>query len=484
MKERKTKKKRLICLGLSALLSLGYFLPVGVKAEASEGNIEAGVQEGSKLLAAEETVIEISDGYHSQTVTPNPYGSTTQTVYVHPKTKQVTISVTKAAAEGEEISYSYEPQLSMTEDVLYTAVDKITTSVAWDKEYEAGSAEGGTASQEQRELSGSTLLCLKRLQKPKVSLSVSAGAKSGYVPNSKNKVYIQARVRSDVESAVTIAVYNASDKEVYRKKFAASPNKLYEIAWNAKPSKGNQAGLSASAFVPKGSYKIVVEASAAAGGNTVTASKSKTFKVAGSGSVPTYGNDQKNMVPILTGDLETDYMAELILSKIIKDTMTNEQKIKAVYTWVVKNVKHDENRWDTEKFPVVYEKDVLSLPARAYLKECRQNAAEGKILYSNSYYTQSAADVLKRRVGVCSTISQTLQVLLNHLGFESSVVHGMYKNRNGSTLDHYWNNVKLNGKEYWLDVDVELSNWRGGSVNYYWYLKGDKEWKTNHIWYE
>ncbi len=465
-RKKETRKKGMLWLGLFAWLGFALLLPTNVRAE------EVGGTEG-------ETRIEISDGYDSQTIAPNAYGNTTQTVYVHPKTKQVTISVIKSAAEGEEISYCYEPKIAMTEDVLYAAVDKIITS-----SFSGEDSGTRTVKEAERSLSTSTLLCIKRLQKPAVSLSVSAGAKSGYVPNSKNKVYIQASVRSDLESTVTISVYNASEKEVYRKKFAASGNKLYEVAWNAKPSKGNKAGLSTSAFVPKGSYKIVVEASVQAGDNTVTASKSKTLKVVGSGSVPTYGNDQKNMVPILTGDLETDYMAELILKKIIKDNMTNEQKVKAVYTWVVKNVKHNENRWDTEKFPVVYEKDVLSLPARAYLEECRQKAAEGKLLYSSSYYTQSATDVLKRRVGVCSTISQTLQVLLNHLGFESSVVHGMYKNRNGSTLDHYWNNVTLNGKEYWLDVDVELSNWKGGAVNYYWYLKGDKEWKTNHIWYE
>lgn len=67
-RKKETRKKGMLWLGLFAWLGFALLLPTNVRAE------EVGGTEG-------ETRIEISDGYDSQTIAPNAYGNTTQTVF-------------------------------------------------------------------------------------------------------------------------------------------------------------------------------------------------------------------------------------------------------------------------------------------------------------------------------------------------------------------------------------------------------------------
>jgi len=66
--------------------------------------------------------------------------------------------------------------------------------------------------------------------------------------------------------------------------------------------------------------------------------------------------------------------------------------------------------------------------------------------------------MLQYRYGVCGDFSELFKLLTNQLGFECSIVGGIYKNNNGIRSEHVWNKLKLGDKYYWMDVDG--INWR------------------------
>ncbi len=207
-------------------------------------------------------------------------------------------------------------------------------------------------------------------------------------------------------------------------------------------------------------------------------------------------------IPILTGNADVDYAAEVICKKVIKKGMSQQQKVKALYNWVVNNCDHDK---DYASHKLVYKYSKNKKKAKAYAKKMWEKIYTGKaectfdgvdyFELQDSYYNATmpygdmdgygqfyrAYDCFQTHKGGCSYITRLFKVLVNHVGIECTLIDGAYINRDGSQMYHYWCYIRTNKKYAWYDVDVATSN---PGYRYHWYKRNTKFWKTCHAWDE
>lgn len=149
-------------------------------------------------------------------------------------------------------------------------------------------------------------------------------------------------------------------------------------------------------------------------------------------------DEQKSLSPFpkkAQEEAEIKKYKEKIIEEIIKDGMTDLEKIRAVHDYLVKNISYD----------LGVERDVYTI------------FTEGK--------------------GVCSGYAEAFKMLLDTLGIECILVFGIAEDEY-----HEWNAVKLNGEWYHIDVTwddplvkndlgVATSDYKDGSnISYEYFL--------------
>ncbi len=165
-----------------------------------------------------------------------------------------------------------------------------------------------------------------------------------------------------------------------------------------------------------------------------------------------------------TSGLEiTDMIIDEILAGIIKPDMTDEQKWKAVYDYLIYHYQHNKSYVTTPKFSEL----------REYV--------HGEMLYKS--YSGNALTLLYTGEGVCDDFAALYTCMMWRLGYDSEVVNGNYVNRDGSQSPHSWSAVTLNGTKYYFDPDVETKLYmKGIKPSYFLFKQTEAECKTNHIW--
>ena len=101
-----------------------------------------------------------------------------------------------------------------------------------------------------------------------------------------------------------------------------------------------------------------------------------------------------------------------IINQNITSSMTQEEKIRAIHDWIVKNTKYDTN-----------------------------------------YKQHNAHETLNDHLAVCSGYADLFNAFMDLLEIPCKVIEGTSTNNSGQTGDHAWNAVKLNDG-YWYYVDV------------------------------
>ena len=144
----------------------------------------------------------------------------------------------------------------------------------------------------------------------------------------------------------------------------------------------------------------------------------------------------------LTGSSKYDKKIKTIAAKIVKDNMTDVQKVKAVHDYIIKNTAYDQEFW----------------------------------LHGDAPFT--AEGLLKNKSAVCEGYAKTFQAFMYEIGIPCKMVVG-YADPN---LDHAWNMVKVDGKWYQIDVtwDDPLPD-KKGRVSYNYFLLTDQEMAKDHV---
>lgn len=259
--------------------------------------------------------------------------------------------------------------------------------------------------------------------------------------------------------------------------------KLLSYMWDGKADKNNEAGLKAGAYVPDGKYTIEITHffSNDKKNPFYTTSATKTFTVSRSAPGGAKGLKAAKKIKFYTGNATCDYLVEDMLKKAgVKANMSDDKKVKKIYTYMVKNFKHTDN-YDSIKLK--YNLKKLKPKIKAYGKKIQKMLDSHQVMHNyitNDVMLSFLQDCLARRGGVCTENALMFKLMCQHEGIQCYLCDGYYINRDGSKKGHSWNKVIINGKAYYYDVDVEIQNYKKGQKSFYWYKKTYKQSTTNH----
>lgn len=205
--------------------------------------------------------------------------------------------------------------------------------------------------------------------------------------------------------------------------------------------------------------------------------------------------------PIYFGNTAIDWMAEETLKLIPLEKKSLEEKVAAVYDWMITNCKR--NDWDGTYY---FDPNVVAVQAKAMLEPYEAKLAAGEIVLrqdigviapdnilnfvslhdSNMYINISAANMFLTRCGNCSDFSSMLIVLLGHLGVDCRAVSGEFINLNGTRVAHTWNYALINGEYKWVDIRIDHSLYNiynnGQIPHQYLMISDTNTWEKDHSW--
>jgi len=212
--------------------------------------------------------------------------------------------------------------------------------------------------------------------------------------------------------------------------------------------------------------------------------------------------------PIYTGCADIDYQAEQICKKVIKSDMTAQEKVKALYQFMVKNCEHDK---DYAQHKRVYNYDKNATKAEKYEESIMADIYSGAagctfegigyrikndgnyytIQTQNKYHTSNycstvagdfgrTVECFSQYAGGCSYLTRMLLVLCQHVGIRGNLVTGNYVNKDKTYTYHEWCYLRVAKKYAWYDISISTKSENNWST---WYKKTDASyWSTCHTW--
>lgn len=182
---------------------------------------------------------------------------------------------------------------------------------------------------------------------------------------------------------------------------------------------------------------------------------SETAKPAVSSPAAGSFEDEINKVtlkPVKTNTKKLDDLVDRILAKIITKGMTNSQKLKAIYDYIIANSSYEMRIIDYD--------EMMNFGDNAYLSD------EDTI---TAYY---AYLILSDGYGVCDNYASAFTVLARAVGFDCYSIGGNVAYSGGGYTGHKWNNIKVGNTWYEFDSQIEDKyNELNGYTSYFYYGK-------------
>lgn len=162
------------------------------------------------------------------------------------------------------------------------------------------------------------------------------------------------------------------------------------------------------------------------------------------------GSIASKTMTVNVSDNSLDAKADAVLGQIITPDMNELEKVKAIHDWLVYNVEYD-----------IAGVRSGSIPATSF-------TAEG---------------LFDTHIAVCDGYSKAFLALAERAGLEAIRVTGSGTNSSGISQSHAWNQVKIEGNWYNIDVtwdDPIVSADYGDNLSYFYFLVPDTEFYTDH----
>lgn len=165
--------------------------------------------------------------------------------------------------------------------------------------------------------------------------------------------------------------------------------------------------------------------------------------------------------PVSTNYAPLDQLVDKVLSKNIKDDMSTYDKVKACYDYLIHNISYSSNLFQSTAYQEIMKASYSSL-------------WDKKVVY----YAYCA---LKNKKESCYGYSSAFVVLTRAIGLESYVVQGKTALARGGYGNHWWVNIKIDGKYYVFDPNVDDDIAKGSTIYYYRFCKLDSEVPDKYI---
>lgn len=200
------------------------------------------------------------------------------------------------------------------------------------------------------------------------------------------------------------------------------------------------------------------------------------------------------VIPIYVGNSMVDYLAEELLKEIPTAGKAPKEQILAVYDWIIANCSRFQGTGE-----IYFDESETAVKSAQFSRTTEQKLQKGQILLrrelkaesgclqlesdyldfdSNQYIASYAYEMMRTRTGNCAHFSALLTVLLGHLGYDCRVFHGEFINMDGSSVEHTWNYILLDGQYLWADIRIDQAV---GGHNYF--LQADTSaWAKEHTW--
>lgn len=151
--------------------------------------------------------------------------------------------------------------------------------------------------------------------------------------------------------------------------------------------------------------------------------------------------------PVKTNSKMLDDKIDSIFGDILNSRMSNAHKVKACFDYLATNINYAYISYD---YSPVYGINYAS--------------------YNDREIVISAYSTLVKKYGNCYDYACTLAAVIQRIGYDAHVVHGLVGMSAGGYGNHYWVDTNINGRHYIFDAQVENNNlgW-GGYVNHYFY---------------
>ena len=138
-----------------------------------------------------------------------------------------------------------------------------------------------------------------------------------------------------------------------------------------------------------------------------------------------------------------------LAEQISKDFSRDDEKARAIFTWIASHVKYDLAAYGVNERPVAY----------SYRTQAEKEAKQKK------FKEDLAQKTLKSKKGVCQGYATLFMIVAEKVGLEAEFIpgtsksHPMHIGKGPGASDHAWNAVKIGGE--WKLVDV---TWGAGTV--------------------
>lgn len=175
----------------------------------------------------------------------------------------------------------------------------------------------------------------------------------------------------------------------------------------------------------------------------------KTLLVIISFGFASYAQDFAKVDNIVADYPKSFSAPDKLAERINADFKRDDEKARAIFTWIAKNVKYDLAAYGVAERPVAY----------SFRTQEEKEARQRK-------FKEDLADkTLKTKKGVCQGYSTLFAVVAEKTGLEAEIIPGTSKShpthigKLPTASDHAWNAVKIDGEWKLLDV-----TWAAGTV--------------------
>lgn len=155
-----------------------------------------------------------------------------------------------------------------------------------------------------------------------------------------------------------------------------------------------------------------------------------------------YSQDYEKVDAIVRGYPNSFSGVDKFAEKVNKDFTRDDEKARAIFTWIATNIKYDLDAYGVNERPVAYS-----------FKTQEEKAAKQKL-----FKEELALKTLKSKKGVCQGYSTLYELVATRVGLEAVIIAGTSKShpahigKQPGASDHAWNAVKINGEWKLLDT--------------------------------